>query len=115
MNSQILSHRVNTNAEANLAIEEAHISSPAAIVMRSMLRELHSRYSIPHIATRIGMSQATIRRMLQGTTLNPSSRTFDKLLRLYCAICCAPGSHKKTILQDATEETGSHHELMGNQ
>ena len=114
MASHYLSNSVNANAEPEIEVEETSVSSPAAIVMRSMLRELHSHYSIPRIATYIGMSQATIRRMLQGTTLNPSSRTFDKLLRLYCAECCTPESHAEVNLQDATEEIESHHGSMAN-
>lgn len=68
---------------------ESQLSTPAAVVVRGMLRELLSNSSITRIASRIGTSPATIRRMVQGTTMNPSSRTFDKLLRLYCATCCS--------------------------
>ncbi len=86
----------NFETTSNLELEESTFSSPAAAVIRSMLRELiDAHYSIAQIATSIKMSQATVRRMLQGTTQNPSSRTFDKLLRLYCAMCCTPTSQVK--------------------
>jgi hypothetical protein len=68
---------------------EPEISHPATVVICSMLRELLTlpEYNMTRIASEIGTSVATVRRLLQGNTLSPSIRTFDKIVRLYCSAC----------------------------
>lgn len=69
--------------------DEESISYPATNVIRGMLRELLTLpdYSIARISNEISISTATVRRLLQGNTLQPSVRTFDKVIRLYCSVC----------------------------
>ena len=69
--------------------DEESVSYPATNIIRGMIRELLtlSDYSIARISNEIGISTATVRRLLQGNTLQPSVRTFDKVIRLYCSVC----------------------------
>lgn len=70
-------------------IDDDVVSYPATNIIRSMLRELLTLpdYSLTRVAAELGISSATIRRLLQGNTLQPSVRTFDKVVRLYCSVC----------------------------
>jgi len=80
-----------------VTFDKESISYPATNIIRGMLRELLTLpdYSITRVATELHISSATVRRLLQGNTLQPSVRTFDKIIRLYCSVCHEIYAHQR--------------------
>ncbi len=79
---------ITVDSDDNVLSEDS-VSYPATNVIRGMIREILTLpdYTLTRIAAEIGLSSATLRRLLQGNTLQPSVRTFDKVVRLYCSVC----------------------------